>query len=775
MLNTVVFNSLQKVTQDNFNNLNAFARKSFDVYTRDLFGDGRFFTGFNIVSNGSGRITVAPGRLYLDGLAYEFADEGGAQKDLIGLAPTTLSRWVAVFAYGDTTLTDTRPTEFLTDTTSRATVSRPESQESRRVAIVDTVAGQPAPNPARPPNPENALVLGWVLLTPAGVTDVVRNSDAVVPNTVGLALRLAENDLWRRSTGLQLDALGSNIAAIQQRLVDVPDGFLVRTMAQDLARVRERLALPQAYSAYHSDYYLNTDLSQTTHVDYACTIEEGVRFPDAAVQDMQIGLLNPFDDQVVTMSGNIIPQFGRELGVSNVIGANDQSNFAMAQGSYQSIAYTQNSASRQRLRVGPYYQACSNWLAYYSTGATYDALNRILKLTTGEVLQVADDVTEYQMGQILSGADTHTLIRMRNVWADTGSDQPYPGIVGADGTVTGAMCGQTFLNNKDGYLSHFSVRIAQLGSAGDITCLLCEVASNGQPDLTKVLGKSTVPFAQLGVGPDYGHFLFSPMVSVQKGKWYAAVFVTVGNHYIQRSAQSNIMQGTFFSSSDGRWLVPDQNYDLTLAVAYAAFTRPRVVVDLNPLTLNGGMTAIDILAQMIVPNGTTLTFEAMFNGVWTDISKLRDPVSHPLNGKPPLLQFRAVFSGTRDIMPMLGVGSNSRVRTRRPQPDLRHLSIPFTPPAPVKTITVVDRLEAWDANTHTFARKVRTGTGFATITAPTAVQDRQAPEDARAILRTSVFVLPATVPSYFLDGAGHTSNVVNTFHVANTTDVATNP
>jgi hypothetical protein len=775
MLNEVIIKPLQKVTQENFNNFGEYARKSFDVYTKDLFGDGAFFSGFNVVSAGSGRITVAPGRAVFDGVFYAFEDEGGTERDLIGLAPTSLSRWVGVYVYPDTVLTNIRPTEFLTNTTDRTTVSRPSEQESRRVAVVDTKPGDPSLTPVKPQTPPNAIAIAWCMLTPTGVTEIVRNLDAVLPSTVSLALRLAENDLWRNQAGVQLEALGSNISAIQSRLVNVPDAFLVRNMAQDLARVRERLGLPQAYTAYHSDYFLDASQSQIGHIDYLANVEEGVRFPPANTQDMQIGLLNPFDASVITSGGNIMPTWTYYLSISNIIGANDLNIYSIAQGSYQEIAYSQNGSARQRLRVGPYYEACSNWLSYYAKGATYDAANRILSLTDGEQLQVSPDVSDYQMGRIMQGLDTHLLIRMRQVWADTGSDEPYPALRKAAGTVNGSVIGQTFLNFQDGYIPYIGIRFASKGTTGDLHGMLCEVGPNGEPDLTQVIARADVPVDAITLGDNSTHFTFPTPVFVQKGKFYAFVIVTVGNHAIHRVGQSKIIAGTFFSSTDGRWLVPDQNYDMSIVIYYCQFNSTRVVVELNPLQLNGGMTAIDILAQMIVPNGSNISFEAMFNGAWTDIATLRDPATNPLNGLPPLLRFRAVFTGTQDIMPALGVGPNSRVRTKRPQPNFRHISTPYTPPAPVKTITIESRLEAWNPASHTFAARVRTGATYATLVAPTAVQDKVAPEDPRAIIRTSVFSLAATVPGYLIDMVGTTSNVVDTFHVANRTDVATNP
>lgn len=783
MLRRVFIDTLQKVSSPNYQDFGNYPAFTFDNYTFDLFGPGKWYAGFNIADAGSGQILVGPGRIYVEGKGYYNDNDPGTPKNLLDLAPVNLARWVAVYVVPNEDKTNTKATTFLTDSNSRDTISRLAPQEVRRMAEVGIYGGAISADPVKPLIGElpagNAVLVGWVYISGTGIGEIVRNPDGLAPSTVGNYQALKENAEWRARTDTSIAALDTNIKAIAKRISDIPSGFLVRTMAKDIAALKILANLPDNYSAYGADHFLDLTQTDTTSPDLLVNVEEGLRFPAAAVQDMQLGLLNVYDAGVVRSGDTLLPAYTEVTRFDNYyLGEAFQIN----QYFYMDVGFTQLNGVRYRFRTGPYYQLCTNWVWYYNGGAgSYDALNNIIRLNTGEAFMPADP-DAYLNGlavKAAGGIESHYLFRAKSVFLDQFAEQNYMPQLASTGTISGSVIGQTWLNAQDGWMTGIKLPMALIGPTGALNVLLCETFENGEPNFKKVIGRSTLErndlYASFVANGGNVPFRYTTPVAVKKGASYAHVLVTQGSHQCKVTRQNGFAQGSLFQCTDGRWAVADLERDLCFANLFCQFKSPRTVVQLQSLTLQGGILGVDVLAQMIQPAGTNIAFEGQFNGQWVDLLTFKDPELHPLIGLPALVPFRAVFNGTTDNQPQLGVGAYSRVRTSRPQPNMRHVSNVKTPKAPVNYVEIDTRIEAFDPAYHTAACKLRVGAGYNTLVAPTAVSDAPDPNDPKAIIRTSVFQNSGgTWPSWKFDQQTATTNVVRVCHVADTAWVCYN-
>ena len=229
--------------------------------------------------------------------------------------------------------------------------------------------------------------------------------------------------------------------------------------------------------------------------------------------------------------------------------------------------------------------------------------------------------------------------------------------------------------------------------------------------------------AQIKIGGLPTKVSFTPtfLSKGENGTRYAIVLHTAGNHFVALVEGNKFAQGTLFYSTDAGFYAGDLTKDLAFELLFARFNSSRTEVQLQPLTLSGGIASIDVLAEAIVPAGSQLVYEIQIAGKWYSMSDPASPL--PLNSLPPLLPWRAVLLGTTESMPGFGVSSNSRAYTSRPRSDFRHVSTARTVPS-TTSIDIDFRLDRWRGPPyHTFTPRLMTGAGYTTLTAPSLVQE----------------------------------------------------
>ena len=772
----------QKVTVEDFNNFGLFPRASFDHLVWDTIIPDMAFTGFTTVQTAPAVVTVGNGRLYHNGLVFYNDNEGGSSIDLLSVLPVVTRRYVAIVVWGQEIQTDTEPRTFLTDPVTRATVARVVSTESRRWANVSTVAGGEGPDPQLPPVATNTLAVAYILLDTTGIVSITMVEENRAPNLRDLDSRMNENDAWRARTSSRLDTLATDIAALQARLNGTASMKFTMTIATDLARVKEKVDLPDNYTAWGADHFLTDDESDVLHVDYLAKVEEGVRNGDAAVRDSQMGLLNPMDSAVFNQSNFILPAYD-QAGRIEVLG--NDSEISISQYQYQTISWELCSKTRTRIRWGTPFVVCANGVWWFAprghdwqsgfnpnpgrhtggytpnTDLIYDPLRNILTRgsETFQILDVMDN-------------PGHTVLRLVQFWVDEIVDSYYwRQVVTVEG-LSGSVISQTFLNSQGGWLTSVDLFFTRVATTGDVHVLICECNESGAPDFERAIARSTIA-ADLLRSPPYHTRVGILPTYLAKGNRYAIVLQTPGNHFVSLVHNNKFAQGTLFHSTDGAWSVGDLNKDMAMRLNFAKFKANRCTVQLLSLELTEGIAAIDLNFDSTRPPGTSINFEVQHNGVWMPLGYYD---TNPLVNLPPLLPFRVVFVGTTDEMPGIGVASNSRSLTTRPRRDFRHISTARTMPSPVNTVYCDFRLEGWrGVGYHIFEPRLLTGAGYTAVRVPSLVEDLPDPDDPTVLLRRCTWNLAAlggtAISAYKIRMEGDTQNVLSCFLVGERIDI----
>lgn len=754
----VVISENQQITTVDLNRMGQFATDSIDHLVYDAVEPLRKLTGFQVTQSATAQVTVSPGRLYSLGKVYFRDDDGGVTIDLLSLLPAVVKKVVAIVTWPDDTavVTDTRT--FLVDADTEQTEARINTVYSQRIAKIDRVAGLESADPVAPALDANVIAIAYVTLTPAGIESIVRATDNVLVSTSALDGRMKEQEAFRVRAGSRLDTLDSNLSALRERIVGLATRAQISEIARDVARLKELSELPDNYTSYGADRFLDTEESDTEHVDFLAKVQEGIRFPPASQREAQILLANPIDPSVSVTNNFVLPAYTE---VERYFASGRDGEIAISQYQYQTLTSTQYNVARERIRYGGSMTVCTN-SAWWNSGR-YDSVGNTFRIN-GETWLVGELVANYGPG--------HEFFRVTQYWVDTFYDT-YWSVTSSDQAVSGASVAQTFLCGEDGYLTGVSLPFTRVAATGDVRVLLVNTVG-GKPDIESVVASAVVSAANMKIYPELTKVQFAPTL-LQKGRRYGLWIITGGNHYIGYVANSKDANGTLFYSTDGAWFAGDLTRDIPFTAHFARFSTPRLEVQLQPLQLEGGIKDIDILYDKLGPATTdaagiptTIQWEVQVAGIWKPLSGSGVPVT---NGLPPLLPFRAVLIGTTEVMPGFGIGVRSQLLTERPRSDYVHISTARTLPSPCETVEVTVRLEGWDPSRHTAVCTLLVGSGYTTVEASDVTEDTTT-EDPAAIYRKWTFNLATARSSYKIKISGTTNNVLVTHHVAERYDLA---
>lgn len=742
----VIISQDQQLTDEDLTNIGKYAQGSLDHVVNDGIEPGRKFTGFAAVASGAAQVTVGAGRLYQGGEVFFRDDDGGVVLDLLTLLPSVTEKIVAIAVWGQTIQTNTVPRTFLVDIDTEQTEARATATEVRRFANVNSVNGVESADPVAPALDSNVLAVAYVRLNPSGVVSITPVDLNRLVSTRQVADRVTGLESWRDRAGTRLDTLDSTVAGIQGQLSRVAPANLVFEIARDTARLKELSELPETYSSYDADRYLTAAKSDTLNVNFLAKVEEGIHFPPAAQYGAQVDLLNPIEPLVSRQNNMVMPAY-TEVIREKIVGKD--SELSMAQFQYQTIETVLKDVARTRIRYGTSQTVCTN-AAWWRSG-TYDVVTNIFR-RAGETWAVA-------AGDIGKTSINHQWIRVTQFFYDT-YNETYWEATTVPQAVSASFMGETFLNSEPGFITGVGLFFTRRAETGDVSLMIVET-EGGKPVYRKAIARVTLPVSDIKLWPEVTKIPLPPTF-LEKGRRYAIVPATAGNHFLAAVNGDKNTNGTFFYSTDGDFSQGDLTKDIAYTLYYASFNSPRIEVQLNALQLNGGIASIDLNFDSLTPDGTEIAFEIQVNGVWKALG-----ASNPdlLIGLPPLVPFRVVMLGTIDVMPGFGTGIRSYTLTSRPRADNKHISVARVLPAPCKTVTVTTRLEYWDAGHHTHACKLLTGAGFTTVVSPTTSADDATPDPA-AIVRTYTFILPEAVSEFKIQQEGTTDNVLVTYHVA---------
>lgn len=762
MQKMVIIERDQQITDEDLNKFGSFPREALDLLVGSAIEPGLKYTGFNCVQSGPATVTVGSGLVYNAGKVFLRDDEGGVDIDLIPNIPAIGNKWVVIVAFGQEIDSEVEPRTFLIDPITRATEARAVPTVNLRYANVDKVVGAESTSPLVPAVGANVVAIANVLLTPAGIASITPVLENQLESLRQLADKLIELGLWRAQVGARLETIQTDVTGLAQNLKNTARVESILELARDVGNLKAISGLPEDYSSYGFDPFLSLEQSNTdvlsntgnaTHPNLDTLVQEGLRFPPIATHSAQLNLLNSDDARVRVQNKFVIPQFAEVARISS-IGRDDE--VSLSQYTNQTVELVQRTTSRYRVRWGAAKTVCTN-NAWWKTGR-YDPV-------TG-IFYKDGDTWDVEPGQNTAGK--HAMIRLTQFWTDSYTESYWDKTV-VSSSINGSVIAQTFLSSQETWLTAIGLYFTRKGNA-NVTLALAEVNDSGAPDLSKTLASVTLAVADIQLYPLQTKVPF-PLTLLERGKRYAIVPISTGAHFLALTIGNKFSQGSLFTSTDGAWFQGDLVKDMAFVIFAAAFSTPRVEVQLEPWELTGGIFDIDVLADAVIPSGCALVYEVRINNVWTPLSGAE---LDQLASLPTLLQARAVFIGTTDLMPRLGVQDRSRVITSRPKLAQTHITDVITPPAPVNAIWVDIRLEDFDGAHNTAVVKILSGVGYADVALHSVLETTADDTDPSALVRRYVFSFGSAISSFKIRTETTTDAIARQFHVAHRSFVALN-
>ena len=251
MEQTVIFRDFQEVQTEDFNNLQAYARQSFDDLVNDAVTASLRYSGFNTVQSNTAEITVAPGRFYGPNANGEigaiFTLPTTTIMSLVQYLAVSTQRILTLVVYGTEDQVDTETRDFLTNTTTLQTEPQAVAMTDSRDAVLAIVAGAESSAPAAPAIASNQVPIANIVMSNTGVVSVTMLTTAQVTSTEDLNERLEVIEEWDASTGTRISTLASDIAALAKEIkgLDSISQQLIVEMVQDIAQLKAVAGLPR--------------------------------------------------------------------------------------------------------------------------------------------------------------------------------------------------------------------------------------------------------------------------------------------------------------------------------------------------------------------------------------------------------------------------------------------------------------------------------------------------------------------------------------------------
>lgn len=187
-------------------------------------------------------------------------------------------------------------------------------------------------------------------------------------------------------------------------------------------------------------------------------------------------------------------------------------------------------------------------------------------------------------------------------------------------------------------------------------------------------------------------------------------------------------------------------------------------INLQPLQLAGGIGAVDVLAEAVVPAATDMNFSLMVGGVWQKFAQ--DYTA--LTGSDALLPFRVEMTGTTDLMPGISLTNSQISLTKAAAPAFHHISKPITLGSSSASVKVSARMNNFVSAHHTC--NITLHYGATHNTAPVVVD--MLSDDTTTWLRSATFTVP-NISSYVIEIDGTTDGVGDNFFISERITYAT--
>jgi len=785
MKNEVIFRDNQELDADDFNNIQLFARGSFDTLTSDAIAFAPAYAGFIVTKTAATQVQLTPGRLYdATGAVWELSTPSTI--DFFSLLPLVTLKWVALVVNGVDVQGNVQPRDFLINATTGQTQPQSVAMEDSRLAVVNTVAGVEAPQPSYPPTGLTVTVIAYVQLSTTGITQIVQYAPTQLPNLQQVEGQVGALQVWQAQAGAQINSLATGLTALKNYAKGLAAESELQAATNAIAQIGytlnyingriDALAVAASHAnptvilteTFHSCSFFGWDY---TNGSFTAIVQDGISFPGASTSTATLLLLNPLDVNAAINSNFLMPAY---VSVARLTCSGYSAQLQVSQFSYLSgPTYTLLRRRRRRYRCGARY--LPTVAADLAKSAPVDPIAFNLAFT-GE-----------SFGALTAGAGALTAnpaypsatlgiwqpSRLTSYWLDDYTE-PYWNRVTSTYTVTGQHIAQVFLNAQDGWITQLGVYFTQAALTGDVTVSLCSVNALGAPDLTQAIQTVTLPVASILTGSLSGGaglptlvettVSFAPTYLIA-GRRYAVVIGTPGAHYLAMTQTDwSVLQGSYFWADSTGLFNVDTTQQIRLNLYYAKWAATRYEIQLQPISLAGGISAIDFLAEAHVPGACSLEFHVQVAGVWYPLAA--DGFGPPLSGAPTLCPLKAVFIGTTDLMPGHGLAALSQALCFAGQAPSGALSCTAlttvrTPGSSSQNIRVDAILTGWNASYHTATIRIKSGATYYTAT---TVADFLLPDGSYR--RTCYFAPGTPLASYFVQADCSTSLAGNVFKIA---------
>lgn len=757
MEKAVIFRDYQEAQTADFNDIQTFARQSFDDLVNDAVTNSLRYTGFNTVKSNTAEVTTAPGRFYganANGvIGAVFTLTTSTIISLVQYLAVSQQRILTLVAYGVENQVDVQTRDFLTNTTTLQTEPQAVAMTDSRDAVLAIVAGAESGSPTPPAIGTTQVAIANILMSNTGVVSVTMNPAALVTSTEDLDERVTVIETFDAQVGPRINALAADLAALANALAGLANQGALIEIIQDVAQLKTKVGLPSTYAQYGASYYLwpdptDSDVNNTQSLGFNAALSLGIRFPAQNEAIFALSLFNSLDPNAAYSGGLLLPAYTSVLILQTGTPA---STIPLGQYGYQTYALVEQDIAYSRIRDGGGYAICTNGAHSQTTGDTTVAW-WLPNFSTYETVVYSNN-----------GNPNHYAYGAQYYWHDSWTE-PYWSLDTVNHSINGAQIAQTFLVSSDTWITQLGIDIATVASATDVCLTLCK-CTNGQPDLTKVISHNVIPGASLVT--NWNVATIAPAFCA-KGDRMAVVVTSAANHQIGMAPGGSYLDGTFMYTIDGTYFLGDFTKEIALLVYGAKFASSQVVINLGGLNLAGGIRDIDLTARMIVPASCQLVFEVLpvGTGTWLPIQQSTPLV--PFANAPVQCSFRARFIGTPDIAPGI-VLSDSICNIWCPGPTFTYVSAVNTLLSNSSTISLKIRVENWNLTAHSIDAASGPGNGSVKLYfgnvgfLPTAISMTLVDPDINAY----EFLCTWTIPTLTAGGAISTGSPNITMAVSN--------
>lgn len=736
MSKRVVADTRQYLKPADINRLGTFGQEAIDEVVGGVIAYPAHWAAFTVSMKTAQVVTITPGRYFENDVVY--AAPEAVDLNLITYFPLAASdeKWVALVLRGEPRLID-EPRQYETslDPETRIPVQDQRPVIAERFARVVVQEGSAVPGPAAKPTiAETDACIAFVLLKTTGIVEIVPGSQWRAKTLYEVEGRVTAIEVRIEQLFEDTASIRTDLANVAAQVKTIPDPRLFAQIVRDTARHGQALNLPDEARNYWFDQALVKDDWDFTAGGFY-RIDEGIRFAYVAQKDHTLRLLN-YDSPDVSIWNNqlVMPAYTEVTRITSPEGGGRKD---IANTVHTVVTAVQHTVAHERIRYGETVTVCENMAGW---GAYGDRKAGTMFQAGGESW-VSNGATSNPWNQTETAQNGHMNYSATRVIRDT-YYETYTTYNTEEFGLSGAIFGQTFLSSQVMIATSIDLNFTRVDVAvGDVTLCLCEIGPSGAPNYEAVIARVTKARSSLVLG--WNRFSFQPTL-LDQGKRYAWFTVTTGNHQIMTNTGNAFTGGTLFVSSDGAWSQGSTTEDFTFRVNAARFAKSRLVVPFESLTLDGGMTEVDMIYKKWAPAATSLVWEIKAQGD-TEWIPMDARVDNPLANLPPLVQLRAVFIGTEDVAPAIQLDAYARAVTGRLRNDMRAISKLRTFGFTTDQAQVVLHMDYFNPAEHTAVPKLVLAAG--TVVDATAVITTQDPAKPTRYRIQADFDLPTGTPS----------------------------